>query len=223
MASSIRPYFFLAFFIVGFHTISTLTDPNDAAALQSLKEYWQNTPPSWEKSEDPCGAPWDGVTCNDSRVTALGLSTMSLKGKLNGDIATLSELRSLDLSFNRDLTGSLSPVLGNLQKLNILILAGCSFSGTIPDQLGNLKELSFLALNSNNFTGSIPPSLGKLSNLYWLDLADNQLSGPLPVSSITTPGLDQLHKAKHFHFNKNQLSGSIPPQLFSSEMVLIHV
>ena len=53
------------------------------------------------------------------------------------------------------------------------------------------------ALNSNNFTGRIPPSLGKLSNLYWLDLADNQLSGPLPVSSITTPGLDQLHKAKH--------------------------
>ncbi|TQE06484.1 hypothetical protein C1H46_007983 [Malus baccata] len=79
------------------------------------------------------------------------------------------------------------------------------------------------ALNTNNFTGSIPASLGNLSNLYWLDLADNQLTGPLPVSSGTTPGLDQLFKANHFHLNQNQLSGTIPPRLFSSKMTLIHV
>ncbi|TKY58490.1 leucine-rich repeat receptor protein kinase [Spatholobus suberectus] len=148
---------------------------------------------------------------------------MGLKGKLSGDIGGLTELRSLDLSFNRGLTGPLSPQLGDLSKLNILILAGCGFSGNIPDALGNLSELSFLALNSNNFTGKIPPSLGKLSKLYWLDLADNQLTGPIPVSTSTTPGLDLLLKAKHFHFNKNQLSGSIPHKLFSSEMILIHI
>ncbi|KAL2966017.1 hypothetical protein AAZX31_16G093400 [Glycine max] len=148
---------------------------------------------------------------------------MGLKGKLTGDIGQLTELRSLDLSFNRGLTGPLSPQLGDLSNLNILILAGCSFGGNIPDELGNLSELSFLALNSNNFTGKIPPSLGKLSKLYWLDLADNQLTGPIPVSTSTTPGLDLLLKAKHFHFNKNQLSGSIPPKLFSSEMILIHI
>ncbi|MBA0556025.1 hypothetical protein Golob_026168, partial [Gossypium lobatum] len=189
-----------------------------AAALQSLKDSWQNTPPSWDKSDDPCGAPWEGVTCNSSRVTALGLSTMGLKGKLSGDIGGLTELRSLDLSFNRDLTGSLSPRLGDLEKLNILILAGCGFTGNIPEELGNLAELSFLALNSNNFTGKIPPSMGKLSKLYWLDLADNQLVGAIPVSTPTSPGLDLLLKAKHFHFNKNKLSGTIPPKLFSSEM-----
>ncbi|XP_048319930.2 leucine-rich repeat receptor protein kinase HPCA1 isoform X1 [Ziziphus jujuba] len=194
-----------------------------AAVLRSLKENWENVPPSWKKSDDPCGTHWEGVTCNNSRVTALGLSTMSLKGKLEGDIGGLTELRSLDLSFNQDLTGSLSPRLGDLQKLNILILAGCSFSGSIPEQLGNLKELSFLALNSNNFTGRIPPSLGNLSNLYWLDLADNQLTGPLPISSPNSSGLNQLLKAKHFHFNKNKLSGPIPPELFSPEMVLIHI
>ncbi|KAK8704598.1 hypothetical protein V6N13_048218 [Hibiscus sabdariffa] len=193
-----------------------------AAVLQSLKDSWQNTPPSWDKSDDPCQV-WEGITCNSSRVTALGLSTMGLKGKLSGDIGGLTELRSLDLSFNRDLTGSLSPRLGDLEKLNILILAGCGFTGNIPDQLGNLAELSFLALNSNNFTGRIPPSLGKLSKLYWLDLADNQLVGTIPVSTPTSPGLDLLLKAKHFHFNKNKLSGTIPPILFSSEMVLIHV
>lgn len=148
---------------------------------------------------------------------------MGLKGKLSGDIGELTELRSLDLSFNQDLSGSLSPRLGDLKNLNILILAGCGFSGTIPEEIGNLAELSFLALNSNNFTGEIPPSLGKLSKLYWMDLADNRLTGSIPVSTSTSPGLDLLLKAKHFHFNKNKLSGAISPKLFSSQMVLIHI
>ncbi|KAJ6739787.1 LEUCINE-RICH REPEAT-CONTAINING PROTEIN [Salix koriyanagi] len=208
-----RLLFLLTFFTSGIHLILSDTDPGDAAALQSLKRQWQNTPPSWGQSHDPCGAPWEGVTCSNSRITALGLSTMSLKGKLSGDIGGLTELRSLDLSFNTNLTGSLTPRLGDLLKLNILILAGCGFSGSIPDELGNLAELSFLALNSNNFSGGIPPSLGKLSKLYWLDFADNQLTGPIPISKNTTPGLDLLLNAKHLLFDGNQLEGNIPSTL----------
>ncbi|OVA17137.1 Protein kinase domain [Macleaya cordata] len=195
---------------------------SDVTALTSLKANWENTPPSW-RSGDPCGNKWEGVTCTGSRVTALGLSSMDLKGTLSGDIGELSELTSLDLSFNRGLTGSLTARIGDLKKLNLLILAGCGFTGGIPEEIGNLENLSFLALNSNNFSGNIPPTLGKLSQLYWLDLADNQLKGSFPVSTETEPGLDLLHKAKHFHFNKNQLSGSIPDKLFSSDMELIHI
>lgn len=220
--AELRLLIFIALFSFHIQLISSATDSRDAAALQSLKDAWQNTPPTWKNSDDPCGS-WEGVTCNNSRVTALGLSTMGLTGKLSGDIGGLTELRSLDLSYNGGLTGSLSPRIGDLQKLNILILAGCGFTGNIPDEIGNLAELSFLALNSNNFSGRIPPSLGKLSQLYWLDLADNQLTGSIPVSTITSPGLDQLKNAKHFHFNKNKLSGTISEQLFSPDMVLIHV
>ncbi|XP_010537840.1 PREDICTED: probable leucine-rich repeat receptor-like protein kinase At5g49770 [Tarenaya hassleriana] len=218
-----RLLFFLVCCFAVFSVISSVTDPRDAAAMRSLMDQWENTPPSWRESDDPCGTPWEGVTCNNSRITALGLSTMGLKGKLSGDIGGLTELRSLDLSFNPGLKGSLTPQLGDLQNLNILILAGCGFTGNIPEELGNLSELSFLALNSNNFSGRIPASLGNLSKVYWLDLADNQLTGPIPVSSPSSPGLDLLLKAKHFHFNKNQLSGPIPAKLFSSEMILIHV
>ncbi|PIA59777.1 hypothetical protein AQUCO_00400579v1 [Aquilegia coerulea] len=217
--------FFMVFYFVGFELISAETDPTDAVALQSLKTQWENLPPSWDRSpNDPCGAQWEGITCNGTRVTALGLSTLNIKGTLNGgDIRGLSELRSLDLSYNRGLTGSLSPSIGDLTKLNILILAGCGFTGSIPKEIGKLTELSFLALNSNGFSGTIPFTLGSLSKLYWLDLADNQLKGSLPVSTVNTPGLDQLLNAKHFHFNKNQLSGDISPRLFSPQMVLIHV
>ncbi|XP_068669079.1 leucine-rich repeat receptor protein kinase HPCA1-like [Aristolochia californica] len=209
----------LLLFLLGLHAVSGFTNNQDAAAIRSLKDTWQNVPPSWLNSDDPCGDQWDGVACNNSRITSLRLSTMGLTGSLTGDIGELSELRSLDLSFNPGLRGSVTPTIGNLQQLTILILAGCSFSGRIPAEIGNLSQLSFLALNSNNFTGEIPSALGKLSKLYWLDLADNQLTGRLPVS----PGLDQLLTAKHFHLNKNKLSGTIPPKLFGSRMVLIHI
>ncbi|XLT42691.1 hypothetical protein HN873_035295, partial [Arachis hypogaea] len=79
------------------------------------------------------------------------------------------------------------------------------------------------SLNSNSFIGRIPHSIGNLSNLYWLDLADNELQRPIPISNGSVPSLDNLHHAKHFHLGKNNLSGNIPPQLFSSEMALIHL
>ncbi|URE31100.1 leucine-rich repeat receptor-like protein kinase [Musa troglodytarum] len=199
------------------------TDPQDAAALRSMLTEWKNAPPTWGQSSDPCGTPWEGVFCDASRVTSLRLSTMGIKGTLSSDISQLTELQSLDLSYNSDLGGLLTPNIGNLKKLTTLILAGCSFNGKIPEELGNLELLSFLALNSNKFSGRIPASLGLLSNLYWLDLADNQLIGSLPISVNATPGLDLLLNTKHFHFNKNQLSGEIPEQLFSSEMTLIHI
>ncbi|BAS94617.1 Os05g0486100, partial [Oryza sativa Japonica Group] len=78
------------------------------------------------------------------------------------------------------------------------------------------------ALNSNKFSGGIPSSIGVLTNLLWLDLADNQLTGSVPISTSTSPGLDQLVKTQHFHFNKNQLTGTLTG-LFNSNMTLIHI
>ncbi|KAK3419483.1 hypothetical protein EUGRSUZ_G00040, partial [Eucalyptus grandis] len=191
-------------------------------AIEGLMSYWQHTPPNWVGT-DPCGNGWDGIGCTNSRITSITLSSMGLTGSLPGDIVQLSELRILDLSYNRGLTGSLPAQIGNLMKLTNLILVGCGFSGQIPDSIGSLQNLVFLSLNSNEFSGLIPPTIGNLSRLYWLDLADNQLTGSIPVSNGSNPGLDMLLHTKHFHFGQNQLSGTIPSQLFSSEMSLIHV
>ncbi|XP_074294396.1 leucine-rich repeat receptor protein kinase HPCA1-like isoform X2 [Silene latifolia] len=148
---------------------------------------------------------------------------MGLKGTLSGDIQGLSELQILDLSYNKGMTGALPPAIGKLTKLTSLILIGCSFSGELPDAVGSLTNLIFLSLNSNKFSGSIPNTIGNLSKLYWFDIADNKISGTIPVSNGTTPGLDMLVNTKHFHFGKNQLSGTVPPQLFNENMTLIHL
>ncbi|XP_009605193.1 leucine-rich repeat receptor protein kinase HPCA1-like isoform X2 [Nicotiana tomentosiformis] len=202
--------------------LDALTNSGDYGVLESLREEWENVPPNWSGT-DPCGDPWDGIECNNSRVVTIKLSSMNLKGELSGDIEALSELQILDLSYNKDLTGSLPQSIGSLKSLSILILVGCRFSGLIPDTVGSLSQLVFLSLNLNNFVGPIPASIGNLSKLYWLDLADNRLSGPLPVSHGSTPGLDMLVHTKHFHLGRNQLSGEIPAQLFSSNMTLKHL
>ncbi|XP_056689995.1 leucine-rich repeat receptor protein kinase HPCA1-like, partial [Spinacia oleracea] len=191
--------------------------------LSSLKELWENVPPSWNGFRDPCGDHWEGIVCNNTRVISITLSSIGLKGKLSGDIQQLSELQTLDLSSNKELTGSLPEAIGRLSKLTNLILVGCNFIGKIPDSIGSLSNLIFLSLNSNSFSGPIPSSIGNLSKLYWLDLAENKLTGSLPVSNGTRPGLDMLHNCKHFHFGRNQLSGAIPPQLLHANMTLIHM
>nr|POE45298.1 putative leucine-rich repeat receptor-like protein kinase [Quercus suber] len=195
---------------------------SDYQGLLSLKHELQNTPTSWVGA-DPCGGSWELINCNNSRVTSIILISMGLSGKLTSEISQLSELQILDLSYNKNITGQLPSSIGNLTKLVVLNLIGCSFAGSIPDTIGNLKLLTILSLNNNSFNGPIPASIGFLSQLFWLDLANNQLEGHLPVSNATAPGLDMLLHAKHFHLENNKLSGNIPPELFNSSMILIHL
>ncbi|CAO2171853.1 unnamed protein product [Urochloa humidicola] len=194
------------------------TNSQDVNSLQSLMNNWKNGPQNWTRSTDPCSS-WDGISCSNGRVTEVRLPSMNLQGTLSDAIGQLSALTYLDLSNNLNLGGPLTPKIGNLKQLTTLILLGCSFSGNIPREIGNLSQLTFLALNTNKFTGRIPPTLGLLSNLIWLDMSANQLSGQIPVS----PGLNQLVKAKHFHFSENQLTGPMSESLFSAKMNLIHV
>ncbi|XP_073099538.1 leucine-rich repeat receptor protein kinase HPCA1 isoform X2 [Elaeis guineensis] len=202
--------------------ISADTLPEEAAALHSLAESWENQPQSWV-GLDPCGTNWVGISCSNSHIIIITLPGLGLGGTLSAEIQNLPELVALDLSYNEGLNGPIPQSIGNLVKLRYLVLVGCSFSGNIPPELGNLARLSFLSLNSNNLRGSIPGSLGNLSELTWLDITDNELSGPIPVSSENSLGLDMLTNCKHFHFGKNNLSGAIPPKLFHSDMRLLHV
>ncbi|CAO2182536.1 unnamed protein product [Urochloa humidicola] len=204
--------------LVGLRPSFSQTNSQDVAALQALMNNWKNGPQSWTGSSDPCSS-WDGISCSNGRVTEVRLPSMNLQGTLSDAIGQLSALTYLDLSNNLNLGGPLTPKIGNLKQLTTLILLGCSFSGNIPGEIGNLSQLTFLALNTNSFTGGIPPTLGLLSNLIWLDISANKMSGQIPVS----PGLNQLIKAKHFHFSENQLTGPLSEGLFSAKMSLVHV
>ncbi|KAM5585360.1 leucine-rich repeat receptor protein kinase HPCA1-like [Rosa sericea] len=218
MGRTLATHVFVLLVLTKFVGIAAEANNMDYISLKILMQAWDI---SWVGS-DPCDG-WKGIDCTNARVTSIILAGMGLRGQLPSDIQLLSELETLDLSLNKDLTGPIPTSIGNLKKLVNLNLAGCSFSEPIPHTIGTLKNLHYLDLNNNRLSGQIPPSIGNLSNLFYLDLTGNKLQGHIPVSSEATPGLDMLHNAQHFHLGDNQLSGGIPTQLFSSKMVLMHL
>ncbi|OEL29120.1 putative LRR receptor-like serine/threonine-protein kinase, partial [Dichanthelium oligosanthes] len=148
---------------------------------------------SWNDSTHFCR--WEGVLCsvkNPSRVTSLNLT-------------------------NRGLVGQISPSLGNLTFLKILVLSTNSFSGEIPMPLGHLHRLQTLSLQNNTLQGRIP-SLANCSKLTELLLGNNQLTGQIPV--------DLPQCLENLDLTTNNLTGTIPDsvanittlQLFSCAM-----
>lgn len=169
--------------------VHSATSPEDVAALHAFRNQIQDPLghlQNWE-GDDPCADQWEGVFCSPS---------------VDG-ITQVIELRLL----NHNLSGQLSPELGNLSSLQILDLMWNQLTGSIPKELGNLKQLKLLLLNGNSLTGSIPEELGSLPLMDRFQIDLNQISGPIPKS------FQNLVSMKHLHMNNNSLNGSIPPEL----------
>jgi uncharacterized protein YjbI with pentapeptide repeats len=137
---------------------------------------------------------------------SLNIHHSSLLEDLDGLLATLSELRTFDLSHN-ELSGSLlegGSSLSNLGKLEKLDLSHNELSGLIPSEIDSLSNLEILDLSHNKLTGPIPKELGNLSNLIALDLSDNQLRGEIPPELVSVADFQELD------LHNNQLYGGLP-------------
>ncbi|CAB4264084.1 hypothetical protein PRUPE_1G219900 [Prunus persica] len=136
---------------------------------------------SWDPTlVDPCT--WFHVTCDaDNRVTRLDLGNANLSGSLVPELGKLERLQYLELYMN-NLMGCIPKELGGLKSLVSLDLYHNNFSGAIPPSLSNLSNLKFLRLNGNRLTGRIPRELTKLQNLKILDVSNNDLCGTFPTS-----------------------------------------
>ncbi|GAV71611.1 Pkinase domain-containing protein/LRR_1 domain-containing protein/LRRNT_2 domain-containing protein/LRR_4 domain-containing protein/LRR_6 domain-containing protein/LRR_8 domain-containing protein [Cephalotus follicularis] len=134
---------------------------------------------SWNDTINLCQ--WYGVTCGRRhlRVTKLVLKSSQL-------------------------SGSISPHIGNLSFLRLLILNGNSFSDEIPSEMGHLRSLETLYLANNNFSGKIPGNISSCTNLVDISIYNNHLVGEIPES------LGSLLKLRYIVFAQNNLTGSIP-------------
>nr|DAD38573.1 TPA_asm: hypothetical protein HUJ06_012895 [Nelumbo nucifera] len=168
-----------------------ITHPGEVKALQAIKKNLndpKNNLRNWNKG-DPCISNWTGVLC---------FNITEKDGYLH--------VRELQL-LNMNLSGTLSPELGQLSYMNILDFMWNNISGSIPKEIGSIKSLELLLLNGNQLTGPLPEEIGFLPNLDRIQIDQNQISGPLPKSFAN------LNKTKHFHMNNNSISGQIPPEL----------
>ncbi|KAH6828913.1 hypothetical protein C2S53_013480 [Perilla frutescens var. hirtella] len=108
---------------------------------------------------------------------------------------------------SQGLVGSLSPHIGNLSFLRIIILQNNTFHGPIPEQISLLRRLEFVELSNNSFSGSLPRNLSRCPNLAYLNFIDNNLSGIIP------PELGSISTLGSLGLSLNKLSGSIPESI----------
>ncbi|XP_034890016.1 protein NSP-INTERACTING KINASE 1 [Populus alba] len=127
---------------------------------------------------DPCS--WTMVTCSsESLVIGLGTPSQNLSGTLSPTIGNLTNLQTVLLQSN-NITGPIPAEIGKLSKLHTLDLSNNFFTGKIPSSLGNLRNLEYMRLNNNSLSGEFPMSLANMTQLVLLDLSFNNLSGPVP-------------------------------------------
>ncbi|TVU28342.1 hypothetical protein EJB05_19857 [Eragrostis curvula] len=166
LAASSMVLALLVFF--AFRPASGLLSPKgvnyEVQALMMIKNYLKDPNgvlKNWDQdSVDPCS--WTMVTCSPENFVT-GLEAPS-----------------------QNLSGLLSPSIGNLTNLETILLQNNNINGLIPAEIGKLTKLKTLDLSSNHFSGEIPSSVGHLESLQYLDLSYNNLSGPIPGSLTKT-------------------------------------
>ncbi|KQJ88157.1 hypothetical protein BRADI_4g16068v3 [Brachypodium distachyon] len=196
--------------------VSSNTTTADELSLLSFKSMLSGGPlPSWNSSGSYCS--WPGVICggrrHPDRVVALRLHSYNLSGWLSPSLGNLSFLQKLDLSDNQ-LVGQIPPELGRLIRLRLLNLSDNSLQGSIPAALRGCTKLTRLDLFSNQLQGEIPAKkIGALKVLSNLILKETIALYFLNLSGEIPPRLAELTSMEYMSLGHNRLSGEIPPGL----------
>ncbi|KAL6350586.1 hypothetical protein AAG906_022296 [Vitis piasezkii] len=182
---------FVAFLCL-WNSASSLLSPKgvnfEVQALMSIKNSLidpRSVLENWDKDAvDPCS--WNMITCSDDKlVISLGTPSQNLSGTLSPSIGNLTNLQTVLLQDN-SISGPIPSELGKLSKLHLLDLSNNFFNGEIPNSLSHLKSLQYLRLNNNSLSGAIPSSLANMTHLEFLDMSYNNLSGPVPGFAART-------------------------------------
>ncbi|KAI3750575.1 hypothetical protein L2E82_21240 [Cichorium intybus] len=195
-------------------SVAKVTDPSEVSALLAVRNSLVdplNHLRNWNKG-DPCTSNWTGVICvhksNVDRywhVQEIQLLNMNLSGSLSPQLGQFSHLRILDFMWN-DLTGSIPKEIGNISSLVLLLLNGNRLTGNLPDELGFLRNLNRFQIDQNQISGTIPKSFSNLNSIKHIHFNNNSLSGQIPVE------LSNLSTLMHLLLDNNNLSGYLPSE-----------
>eukprot|EP01137_Pigoraptor_chileana_P028726 Opistho-2@12966 len=204
-------------------TMSVASAPavsGDIAVLEELYSTLGGTnwqfPYGWNSVPrgNPCvGRGWFGVRCNSlGRVHALNVPKMNLAGALPVSLSNLVALKTLFISSNAGLRGSL-PDVSFFPQLRMLEISSTGLLDTLSASLGGLSRLLYFKGDDTKISGSLPAGLLALPRLQYLSLAQCLLSGSLP-STWNLPSL------KYLSLQGNKFAGVIAADAFSTLLAL---
>ncbi|CAB4312324.1 unnamed protein product [Prunus armeniaca] len=200
-----------------------ITHPAEVTALKAIKGSLvdpNKNLSNWNRG-DPCTANWTGVLCYNTslsdgylHVQELQLLNMNLSGSLSPELGNLSFMKILDFMWNK-ITGSIPKEIGNITSLELLLLNGNQLSGPLPDELGYLPNLDRIQIDQNKISGSLPKSFANLNKTKHFHMNNNSISGQIPHE------LSRLPSLVHFLLDNNNLSGYLPPEFSELPNLLI--
>ncbi|CAN1187580.1 Probable LRR receptor-like serine/threonine-protein kinase At3g47570 [Linum perenne] len=190
---------------------SLMSNETDRAALLHFKSMISvdssKALSSWNDSTHFCQ--WYGVSCSErhsGRVTSLSLQSQGLSGSISPHIGNLSFLKVL-LLYNNSFIQEIPSEIGRLHRLQTMELYNNSLTGEIPSNISGCSALTVCRLHNNNLMGSLPWEMGNLQKLEILWVYTNSLTGPVPSS------FGNLSSLQVFSAVQNHLSGTVPDSL----------
>ncbi|KAI9088660.1 hypothetical protein K1719_029774 [Acacia pycnantha] len=189
---------------------SSWSNETDHMSLLKFKELISDDPyhilDSWNTSTHFCN--WHGIACGHKhhRVTKLQLDGHDMRGSITPHIGNLSFLRVLVLGNNK-LHGEIPQDLSRLFRLQVLNLSNNTLTGKFPVNITSCSKLNYLSFGGNNLIGKIPMQIGSLHNLEKLYLVYNNFSGKIPISMYN------LSSLTHLSLGPNNLEGCIPEEI----------
>ncbi|KAD7478437.1 hypothetical protein E3N88_01573 [Mikania micrantha] len=171
----------------------------------------------WVAGNDPCN--FTGVSCRNSRVSAINLSFVDLSidfGLISSSLLTVATLESF-VARSCNVTGTVAVRSQCSKVLRVLDLGGNRISGSVADLSSlsvcpNLKSVNF-SKNLMEFNGGLNP-IGV--SLKVIDLSFNRIAGPAVVPWILSDGCGELVQ---FNVSGNNISGTVPESLKSCSLL----
>lgn len=167
---------------------------------------------------------WYGVQTElvdgKERVTGVRLGGNKLSGELPKEIGYLTALKSLMLSDNYKLGGTIPEELYNLKDLKVWKMRFTDMHGTLSSKIGNLTAIDTLDLwgapwdlTQNGFipkdeksllSGEIPAEIGNLTQARYIVLGRNKFTGNIPSE------IGNLANLRYLDIARCKLSGALP-------------
>ncbi|KAL5583337.1 hypothetical protein UlMin_015779 [Ulmus minor] len=197
---------FLLVLIFVFVPTSACNNGDKASLLAFVRNL--SVPLNWTASGDCCS--WEGISCEDDRVTRLLLPSRGLKGTIFPSLTNLTFLTQLNLSRNLFFGSLPSDFFSSLNRLQVLDLSYNHLHGQLPFSSSGTNNSFFekIDLSSNFFDGPIPSYLFQpASSLISLNVSNNSFVGTIPTSSFCKN--DQVSSLRFLDFSYNDFSGEI--------------